>query len=134
MQQRLQFCDAARLSSDASTLLQQIPARSYCTQWRESDYAFLSRLLAEEGLGWRVQPQPEAAWGHEIVIFADSSQDSAAPQSQASPARFHRQAAQESEDAVQALARQSPAPWRTRPPICSSWSTTIYSAAWKAKS
>jgi uncharacterized protein involved in type VI secretion and phage assembly/uncharacterized protein (DUF2345 family) len=96
-----------RFSSDASALLQQIPPRNYCTQWRESDYAFLSRLLAEEGLGWRVQTQPEAAWGHEIVIFADSSQDSAAPQSQASPARFHRQAAQESEDAVQALARRT---------------------------
>ncbi|MDR2325412.1 MAG: type VI secretion system tip protein VgrG [Acidovorax sp.] len=96
-----------RFSSDASALLQQIPVRSYCTQWRESDYAFLSRLLAEEGLGWRVQPQTEAAWGHEVVIFADSSQDSAAPPSQASPARFHRQAAQESEDAVQALARRT---------------------------
>ncbi|WP_370680023.1 type VI secretion system Vgr family protein [Comamonas sp. GB3 AK4-5] len=96
-----------RCSSDASALLQQIPARSYCTQWRESDYAFLSRLLSEEGLGWRVQPQPEAAWGHEIVIFADSTQDSATPQSQASPARFHRQDAQETDDAVQALARRS---------------------------
>ncbi|KAF1019115.1 MAG: Actin cross-linking toxin VgrG1 [Paracidovorax wautersii] len=96
-----------RFSRDAQALQQQAPRRGYCTQWRESDYAFLSRLLAEEGLGWRVQAQPDAAWGHEIVIFADSTQDDAVPANASSPARFHRQGAQEQSDAVQALARRT---------------------------
>ncbi len=97
-----------RFTDDArARLQQQAPRRNYCTQWRETDYAFLSRLFTEEGLGWRVQPQPSATWGHEIVIFADSTQAGAVPDGQASPALYHRQGAQESSDAVQALARRT---------------------------
>ncbi|MDQ5927303.1 MAG: Type secretion system tip protein VgrG, partial [Pseudomonadota bacterium] len=29
--------------------------RSYCVQYRETDLAFVQRLLAEEGVGWRVE-------------------------------------------------------------------------------
>ncbi|WP_284337246.1 type VI secretion system Vgr family protein [Comamonas sp. NoAH] len=95
------------LSGDARALIQDAPIRNYCTQWRESDYAFLSRILAEEGLGWRVQANPEVQWGHEIIFFGDSSQESATPPNLSSPTRFHRQAAQETEDAVQSLIRQT---------------------------
>ncbi|MGS8736610.1 contractile injection system protein, VgrG/Pvc8 family, partial [Salmonella enterica subsp. enterica serovar Infantis] len=34
--------------------------RSYCVQYRESDADFLQRLLAEEGLGWRLYADEEA--------------------------------------------------------------------------
>src|SRR5690606_27227086 len=47
--------------------------RSYCVQYRESDFDFVSRLLAEEGLGWRLEEDDEAAAGHRLMLFADSA-------------------------------------------------------------
>lgn len=91
-----------RFSDEASAFLAQAPRRTYCTQYRETDYAFLCRLLAEEGLGFRFEQDPEAAGGHRLVIFADSQ---AQPESLASPARFHRSSSQEASDAVQTLRR-----------------------------
>jgi type VI secretion system secreted protein VgrG len=44
------------------TLAEPLRARSLCTQYNESDLAFVTRLLAEEGLSWRIeQLQGEAA-------------------------------------------------------------------------
>ncbi len=47
--------------------------RTYCTQYRETDLAFLSRLLASEGLGYRIEETNDAPAGHRIVFFADSA-------------------------------------------------------------
>jgi type VI secretion system secreted protein VgrG len=44
-------------------LTQTYPVRSYCLQYRESDLAFITRLLAEEGISWRYThgPDPDTA-------------------------------------------------------------------------
>ncbi|WP_313173398.1 type VI secretion system Vgr family protein [Stenotrophomonas sp.] len=81
-------------------------ARSYCVQYRESDLAFVQRLLAEEGLGWRLCQDEQAPCGNSMEIFADSS---ALPQDAASASvgvRFHRSDATESSDIIQTLGRQ----------------------------
>ena len=67
-------------SDDATQLLAQLPPRSYCVQYRETPLDFISRLLAEDGLSWRMDlNNPDAHDGHSLVIFADSTQTSACP-------------------------------------------------------
>ncbi len=80
--------------------------RSYCVQYRESDLAFVQRLLAEEGLGWRLCQDQQAPCGNSMEIFADSV---ALPQDAASATvgvRFHRSDATESNDSIQVLGRR----------------------------
>ena len=81
--------------------------RSYTVQYRETDLAFVSRLLAEEGLGWRVEEDDDAPSGHAVVIFADSAAASSCPEDATSAAdhgiRFHRASGVETRDAVQAF-------------------------------
>ncbi|MCE7031169.1 type VI secretion system tip protein VgrG [Lysobacter sp. GX 14042] len=83
--------------------------RSYCVQYRETDAGFLARLLAEEGLGWRLEEAPGEEGGeagHRMVVFSDSA---AGPQDAGSAGggavRFHRGDRAESRDAIQALGR-----------------------------
>jgi Rhs element Vgr protein len=60
-------------SDDAYAVLQTLPVRSYCIQYRETPFAFISRLLAEDGLSWRTeQDHPDAPDGHSLILFADS--------------------------------------------------------------
>jgi type VI secretion system secreted protein VgrG len=40
-------------------LVQSYPVRSYCLQYRESDLAFIERLLAEEGISYRYTHGPD---------------------------------------------------------------------------
>ncbi|KAB8064606.1 type VI secretion system Vgr family protein [Janthinobacterium violaceinigrum] len=95
-----------RWSDDTGPFMQQASPRSYCCQYRESDLAFVSRLLAEEGLAWRFEEQEG---GHCLVLFADSSTLSAVPEDASSAAggglRFHGARAMEQADAIQALRR-----------------------------
>ena len=81
--------------------------RSYTVQYRETDLGFVSRLLAEEGLGWRVEEDDGAPSGHAVVIFADSAAASSCPEDATSAAdhgiRFHRASGVETRDAVQAF-------------------------------
>lgn len=81
--------------------------RSYCVQYRESDLDFVSRLLAEEGICWRVEEDESAPGGHTIVFFVNSANQ---PQDQTSASslggqgiRFHRSSSQEVQDSIQAL-------------------------------
>ncbi|WP_390346262.1 type VI secretion system Vgr family protein [Variovorax boronicumulans] len=90
-------------SSEVNSFLADAPVRTYCTQYRESDYDFFSRLLAEEGLAWRIEEDAQAPTGHKLVIF--SSNDTQ-PADAGSPVRFHRKSSQERSDAVQALVRR----------------------------
>ncbi|MGH6646112.1 type VI secretion system Vgr family protein [Aquabacterium sp.] len=81
--------------------------RSYCVQYRESDLDFVSRLLAEEGLCYRVEEDEAAPGGHTVVFFANSANQ---PQDQVSASsaggqgiRFHRSSSQEAQDTIQAM-------------------------------
>jgi uncharacterized protein involved in type VI secretion and phage assembly len=90
-------------SPEVRGFLADAPVRVSCTQYRESDYAFLQRLLAEEGLAWRIEEDESAPQGHKLVIFAANTGQ---PTDAASPVRFHRKGSQEQSDAVQALVRR----------------------------
>jgi type VI secretion system VgrG family protein len=79
--------------------------RSYCVHYRVSDAAFVQRILAEEGLGWRVENDSEAPAGHCMVIFSDSGAQPEDATSAGVGVRFHRSEATEGEDTVQALGR-----------------------------
>ncbi|TBO32741.1 type VI secretion system tip protein VgrG [Aquabacterium lacunae] len=78
--------------------------RAHCTQYRESDFDFIQRLLAEEGIGWRVEEDASAPGGHRMVFFVSSRQQPQDDSSQAQGGiRFHRASSQEIDDAIQAL-------------------------------
>jgi type VI secretion system secreted protein VgrG len=53
-------------------LREPVRKRSYCVQYRETDFNFIRRLLAEEGLGFHFVENPEAPAGHEMIIFCFS--------------------------------------------------------------
>ena len=95
-----------RWSDDCRSFLAQLAPRSYCCQYRETDLAFITRLLGEEGLAWRFEEQDG---GHCLVLFADSTALSAVPEDPSSAAgggiRFHGARAMEQSDTVQALSR-----------------------------
>jgi type VI secretion system secreted protein VgrG len=96
-----------RWSDDARQFMNDAMPRSYCCQYRESDLDFVRRLLAEEGLSWRLAQLEDGA---EVVLFADSSQACAAPEDASSELgggiRFHGVSAVETSDTVQALQSQ----------------------------
>ncbi|MGQ4660512.1 type VI secretion system tip protein VgrG [Lysobacter sp. F6437] len=103
------FADYAPLATwqvgdEVGAFLAGARPRSYCVQYRESDFDFVSRLLAEEGLGWRLQESTDAPGGHVMVLFADSGQG---PQDVSAELgggiRFHRSDATEASDTIQAL-------------------------------
>jgi type VI secretion system secreted protein VgrG len=82
--------------------------RAYCVQYRESDLDFVSRLLVEEGLCYRMEEDEAAPGGHTVVFFANSARQ---PQDQVSASsvggqgiRFHRSSSQEAQDSIQAMA------------------------------
>ncbi|WP_084004443.1 type VI secretion system tip protein TssI/VgrG [Terasakiispira papahanaumokuakeensis] len=72
----------------------EYPPRSYCVQYRESDYHFVSRLFEEEGLFYYFE---QSDGQHTLVITDDV--DTCTPVSP-QQIRFHRQDATESEDAI----------------------------------
>ena len=86
--------------------------RSYCVQFRETDLAFVQRLLTEEGLIYRfeaIDQSPDA-----LVILADTARAESCPEDAASAAaggagiRYHRDA--------QVRARRHPGLGRQTPP------------------
>lgn len=97
-------------SDEVAGFLTDTRPRSYCVQYGESDYAFVSRLLAEEGLGWCVEEYAEAPSGHRLRIFADSQQVPEDLVSQSANGgrgiRFHRADSQEDQDSVLAFGQQ----------------------------
>ncbi|MGC4076452.1 MAG: type VI secretion system tip protein TssI/VgrG [Rubrivivax sp.] len=69
-----------------------LPRRASCTQYAESDWAFCTRLMAEEGLAWHFEAlQGEAAeaaaaagrWRHRLVVA-----DETAARAELGPLRF----------------------------------------------
>ena len=98
---------AWRVTGEVGPFMADARVRSNCAQYRESDWEFITRLLAEEGLGFYIEDDPEAPAGHGVVVFADSSQASEERSSAAGNGiRFHRDAATEASDAVQGFGAQ----------------------------
>lgn len=85
--------------------------RSTTVQYRETDLAFVSRILAREGLVYRFEidaaDQDSTPLGHKLVILADTTQVASCPEDHTSAAsggiRFHRASSLEHQDAIQAL-------------------------------
>lgn len=104
------FADYAPLANwqvgdEVGPFLSAARPRSYCVQYRETDFDFVSRLLAEEGLGWRLEEAGED--GQQLVLFARSGngpEDATA--TRGGGIRFHRSDATESSDTLQALGTQ----------------------------
>ncbi|WP_312543514.1 type VI secretion system Vgr family protein, partial [Achromobacter mucicolens] len=100
----------------AFELSQALEPLAVCTQYRESDLAFVERILTEAGLSYRFEHQQDdgqsASGGarHRVVIF---DADAARPQDPASPLRFHRSDATETSDSITRFAaRQAVRPNR----------------------
>ena len=75
--------------------------RALCTQYEESDLAFVERLLAEEGLFYWFEHHSDAAgdgFGHHTLVIADHN-GAFVPNAQ-NPIRFHRAAAVEKSDSI----------------------------------
>lgn len=96
-----------RWSDEINSFLADALPRSYCCQYRESDLDFVLRLLAEEGLSFRVEETDD---GHGLVLFADSSQPSGVPEDASSALddgiRYHGVSSVEQSDSVQSLHAQ----------------------------
>ncbi|EIL94568.1 type VI secretion system tip protein TssI/VgrG, partial [Rhodanobacter sp. 115] len=75
--------------------------RPICTQYRETDLAFVQRLLGEEGLSYRFEHDQSAtdgdSPGHTLVIFDTQA---AQPDGEPASVRFHRIDATEQDDAI----------------------------------
>jgi len=96
-----------RWSDEVNSFMADVLPRSYCCQYRESDLDFVQRLLAEEGLSFRVEDIDD---GHSLVLFADSSQPSGVPEDASSALegsiRYHGVSSVEQCDSVQSLHAQ----------------------------
>jgi len=104
-----------RFSDEVAGFLEGARPRSLCCQYRESDHDFLARLLAEEGLGLRIEETEGEAGGdapaHRVIVFADSTalpQDASSASgvggsSATSGLRYHRADALEEQDSITAF-------------------------------
>ncbi|WZB64970.1 contractile injection system protein, VgrG/Pvc8 family [Achromobacter xylosoxidans] len=95
-----------RVADDVEAALADLAPRPYTTQYRETDYDFIARLLAEAGLGWTVLEDAGVPARHVVQLFADSRGLAEDAESAGGGIRFQRAAATESRDTVQMLARQ----------------------------
>lgn len=101
-------CVEAHLAQSAFTSADGV--RSYTLQYRETDLAFVQRLLAEEGLVYRFEIDDAAPMGHSLVILADTVDKTSCPEDSCSAnalggagIRFHRAGIIEDQDAIQAF-------------------------------
>ncbi|AXW24568.1 type VI secretion system Vgr family protein [Ralstonia solanacearum] len=87
---------------------QPMHKRSICCQYRETDFAFVERLLAEEGLSYRFEHQQgdaspskdgKAAQSRHCLVIFDN--DAERPTCAQPEIRFHRVDATEQEDAIE---------------------------------
>ncbi|MDR7192641.1 type VI secretion system Vgr family protein [Luteimonas terrae] len=80
-----------------------LPVRAMTTQYRETDGAFVTRLLAENGLAWHFEHGPADGddAGHTLVI-ADQQAERQAGES----LRFHRIDGTEQQDAIDVFSEQ----------------------------
>ncbi|OWY38961.1 type VI secretion system protein [Xenophilus sp. AP218F] len=86
----------ARVQSIAFQIGDAAP-RSYCLQYRESDYDFIVRLLREEGYAWRFEHIDGETPQVRLVVFDDVY---TLPPAAVERVRFHRSDATETEDGL----------------------------------
>lgn len=100
-----------KASADVDACAAAHAERETITQYRETDFHFIARLLSESGLSFRFAEDGESVTSkltefarHHLMIFADSSR---LPEAWASSnalggqgVRFHRSASQEDQDAI----------------------------------
>ncbi|WP_305825049.1 type VI secretion system Vgr family protein [Massilia brevitalea] len=86
-------------------ITQELRPRPVCTQYRETDFEFLVRLLASEGLNWRFEhdqaddaPDAQGHARHKLVIFDSRARIPATPGG--AVLRFHGVRATEHDDAI----------------------------------
>ena len=97
-----------RYAAGAEARMSDFGTRAHIAQFRETDYHFVTRLLAEAGLGFTTVEDDQAHGGHTLVIFADSTQLPEDTESAAAGGiRFHRAHSLEERDAIQQLACHS---------------------------
>ena len=94
------------ITADARAQIEHLSVRPYTTQYRETDYGFVARLLAQAGLGWTVVQDASAKAGHAVVIFGDSRSLPEDEESAGMGVRFHRAHATETADGMQSLLRR----------------------------
>ncbi|MDR6602067.1 type VI secretion system secreted protein VgrG [Achromobacter deleyi] len=93
------------LASFSFDITEPLAPRPIRTQYRETDLAFVLRLMAESGLSFRFDHQQgdgqdgggTGGAQHRLVVFDAGA---ARPENPASPLRFHRADATESEDSI----------------------------------
>lgn len=78
-----------------------LPQRKITTQYRETDWDFVTRLFAENGLAWRVEQEQDGDGKHVLVVF-----DTEAERPDAGAIRFHRVAASEASDGITRFAER----------------------------
>lgn len=98
-----------------SEVTQPLQQRAITTQYRESDWEFVTRLLAENGLAWRFdhdvgldgtatsRSHSTNPAGHTLVVFDRGAE---APTAQPGTVRFHRIDATETLDAISHFGEQ----------------------------
>ncbi|MEO7066807.1 MAG: type VI secretion system tip protein TssI/VgrG [Rhodanobacter sp.] len=94
--------------------------RSLTTQYQESDFTFISRLLAEEGLFYWFEHRGDASvdsFGAHTMVLADSN--AAFLPSSGVPLRFHRGDVTESQDTIQQWSPERR--WQTGKVMRASW-------------
>ena len=94
------------IAPEVEGFLARARPRSYCCQYRESDYDFISRLLAEEGIGFYFEEVDEAGNGasrQRLVLFADSTAFADDRSAAGHGIRFHRASGAEQSDSIQAF-------------------------------
>ncbi|MBP4049127.1 type VI secretion system tip protein VgrG [Chromobacterium violaceum] len=74
-----------------------ISPRSYCLQYKESDFNFIVRLLHEEGMAWRFAHLDDDGPKVKLVVLDDAHN---LPQAAVERVRFHRADATEQEDGL----------------------------------
>lgn len=95
-----------RIAPGVERFMARLRPRSYCCQYRESDYAFVSRLLAEEGIGFYFEEDLGSGTSLSrqcLVLFADSTAFADDCSGKDGGIRFHRNGAAEQRDSIQAF-------------------------------
>ncbi|WP_080762167.1 type VI secretion system Vgr family protein [Chromobacterium violaceum] len=73
------------------------PVRSYCLQYKESDFDFIVRLMHEEGFAWRFEHIDGDSPQVRLAVFDDAF---SLPAGSTSSVRFHRADATEEQDGL----------------------------------